>query len=72
MSRALIDFIAEHSPNLTKAELDAVSGLLVALMNATHHAQQLPSSLDGRARALIVTKLQEAGHWCIELTRAGS
>jgi hypothetical protein len=64
-----VDILAKLAPALDPAELEGICKLSIAINHAIKCAQDMPTSLDPRARALVVTKLQEADHWCLELTR---
>jgi hypothetical protein len=64
-----VDILAKLAPALDHSELDGICRLSVAINHAIKCAQEMPTTLDPRARALVVTKLQEADHWCLELTR---
>ena len=63
------DFLTQLAPALASDELEAMCRLSMAIEHAIRCAQEMPTTLDPRARALVVTKLQEADHWCLELTR---
>lgn len=63
------DILAKLAPALAGDELDGICKLSIAINHAIKCAQDMPTTLDPRARALVVTKLQEADHWCLELTR---
>lgn len=63
------DIMARLAPLLTLDELEGACKLSMAINHAIKCTQELPSTLDARARALVVTKLQEADHWCLELIR---
>lgn len=71
MSRSLsiVGILAECAPALSLDELESIAVLTQAITHAITKAEALHSTLDGRARALIITKLQEADHWCLELIR---
>lgn len=68
-SLSTIDILAQCAPALSLDELDSIMKLNQAIEHAKTCAVSLHSTLDARARALIVTKLQEADHWCLELMR---
>ena len=55
--------------DLNESEAIAVAAVFTALVHTIGAAERLPYSLDARARDLILTKTQEALHWCLELTR---
>lgn len=63
------DILAKLAPALASDELDGICKLSISINHAIKCAQEMPTTLDHRARALVVTKLQEADHWCLELTR---
>jgi hypothetical protein len=63
------DILAKLAPALDAQELEDICRLSMAITHAIACAHGLTTTLDPRARALIVTKLQEADHWCLELTR---
>jgi hypothetical protein len=64
------EIIDRLAPPLSESELSHIGDLSRAINHAITVAENTPSTLDGRARALIITKLQEAEHWTIELLRA--
>lgn len=59
-------------PLLSDDELSEFGRLAMAIEHAIAVAGGMPTTLDPRARALIVTKLQEAEHWSIELLRVAA
>ena len=61
---------AQLGESLSESELAHYQRLALAINHAFEVATELPTSLDARARELIITKLQEAGHWSVELLRA--
>jgi hypothetical protein len=68
-SLSTVDILAQCAPALSLDELDSIMRLNQAITHAVKSAEQLHSTLDSRARGLIVEKLQEADHWCLELIR---
>lgn len=64
-----VDILAKLAPALDHNELDGICRLSIAINHAIKSAEQLPTTLDPRSRSLIVERLQEADHWCLELTR---
>lgn len=68
-SLSTVDILAQCAPALSLDELESIMKLNQAIEHAKTCAEGLHSTLDPRARALIVTKLQEADHWCLELIR---
>lgn len=64
-----VDILARLAPALDHDELDGICKLSIAINHAIKCTQDLPTTLDPRSRALVITKLQEADHWCLELTR---
>jgi hypothetical protein len=66
----LADVVASLTPTVTEAELAEYQRLAMAINYAITVATEMPSTLDPRARSLVITKLQEAGHWTVELVRA--
>jgi hypothetical protein len=64
---------AEHLARvLSESELAEYQRLYQSINHALTVATSLPTTLDPRARELIITKLQEADHWSMELLRAAA
>jgi hypothetical protein len=68
-SLSTVDILAQCAPALSLDELESIMKLNQAIEHAKKCAEGLHSTLDARARDLIITKLQEADHWCFELLR---
>lgn len=66
------DLVRALDPPLSADELSQFSRLTTAIHHAVSIAGEMPTTLDARARALIVTKLQEAEHWSFELLRVAA
>lgn len=56
-------------PPLSEHELAEFQRLMIAIHHSLDVAAAMPTTLDGRVRALVITKLQEAEHWSLELLR---
>lgn len=69
---SIADLLDQLDPPLSESELSHVSRLATAINHALHVAGEMPTTFDARSRALIVTKLQEAEHWSIELLRVAA
>ena len=54
---------------LTLDEALALGAVHDVIAEAIRRAQKLPPSIDRRAAALVVTKLEEAEHWALEARR---
>jgi hypothetical protein len=63
------EILAELAPAISEAELASIGRVSQAIEHAMKCAEELPATLDAHARALIIDKLHEAEHWCIELVR---
>lgn len=61
--------LQKYAPSLSEEEIEAVCCLSVAINHAIGSVQAMPTTLDAHARDLIIDKLKEAEHWCLELTR---
>lgn len=66
---SMADLVGRLQPPLSDAELAEFARLSTAIAFAAEVARNMPITLDGRARSLVVTKLQEAEHWSLELLR---
>lgn len=69
MSYSTADLIAKLAPALSEEEAVELMRVNMAIAHAINITRTLPTTLDPRARALVITKLEEADHWCLELTR---
>jgi hypothetical protein len=69
---SLGDVVAPLQSELSDAELVEFARLSQAITFAIRVAGEMPTTLDARARALVVTKLQEAEHWSLELVRVAA
>ena len=67
--RAIDELLWLWKGRLTHNEAEALGALHDAVAEAIRRAQKLPPSIDRRAAALIVTKLEEAEHWALEARR---
>jgi hypothetical protein len=56
-------------PRLTADEHEALSAVHDVIAEAIRRAQKVPSSIDRRCMALVVTKLEEAEHWALQARR---
>lgn len=65
--RSLAQIVADTP--LSDDEIAEFSRLSAAITHAIDTAGRMPTTLDARARALVVTKLQEAEHWSLEMLR---
>lgn len=65
---SLADLVVGAAP-MSETELSEFGRLATAIRHAITVAGEMPTTFDPRARALVVTKLQEAEHWSIELLR---
>jgi hypothetical protein len=54
---------------LTHDEHLALGALHMAVAEAIRRAQKVPSTIDRRCMALVVTKLEEAEHWALQARR---
>lgn len=66
------ELLAALDPALSDSELSHFGRLATAINHAISVAGDMPTTFDPRARALIVTKLQEAEHWSLELLRVAA
>lgn len=66
------ELLAALDPALSDSELTQFGQLTTAITHAITVAGEMPTTFDPRARALIVTKLQEAEHWSLELLRVAA
>lgn len=67
--RAIADLQAAWSERLTGDEHECLSVLHDAIAEAIRRAQKVPSTIDRRCMALVVTKLEEAEHWALQARR---
>ncbi len=67
--RAMSDLLAAWARGLTTDEHEALAALHNAIAEAIRRAQKLPATLDRRSAALVVTKLEEAEHWALDVRR---
>lgn len=68
-SSAIAELLAAWSGRLTADEHEALSAVHEVIAEAIRRAQKVPSSLDRRCLALVVTKLEEAEHWALQARR---
>lgn len=71
---SLADIITRNCdpPPLSDQELQAFAHLTAAIEHALQIAVNMPTTLDARSRALVVTKLQESEHWSLEILRVAA
>lgn len=72
MSFDIDQLLAALDPPLSDSELAHFARLATAINHSITVAGDMPTTFDARARALIITKLQEAEHWSLELLRAAA
>lgn len=66
------ELLAALDPPLSESELAEFGRLWTAITHAITVAGEMPTTLDGRSRALVMTKLQEAEHWSLEILRVAA
>jgi len=66
--RTVRELLEAWLPGLSLNEAQGLDAVQSTIAFALEHARSLPATLDGRTRALIVTKLEEAEHWAIACT----
>jgi len=69
MSPLLDELIDTWSSALPEIEAASLGEILQEIQRALAFARSAPATLDGRTRALIVTKLEEAQHWALTCLR---
>ncbi len=67
--RAISDLLVAWARGMSTDEYSSLTVTNDAIAEAIRRAQKVPSSVDRRCMALVVTKLEEAEHWALQAMR---
>lgn len=63
------EVVCAWASRLPSIEGQSLLETIAQIQRATDFARNAPATLDGRARSLVITKLEEAEHWALHCLR---